>query len=91
MPGENGPPIATLIGGPGPVALSFDGGKYVATVTNEHIDYWVNEANVDCNPIIGRTINNIVSLALAMRAGLIYVNIHTSLFGEGEVRGQLLK
>ncbi len=40
---------------------------------------------------IGRPVNNIAALALAMRDGLIYINVHTAAFGGGEIRGQLLE
>jgi hypothetical protein len=46
---------------------------------------------MDCPALRGRPINNIASLAFAMRDGLIYANVHTVANTGGEVRGQLLE
>jgi hypothetical protein len=46
---------------------------------------------VDCVPVIERPVNNIASLALAARDGLIYANVHTVAHSGSEVRGQLLE
>jgi hypothetical protein len=81
-PGENGPVVFGLIA-PGPLAL--EGNTIRGTLTNA-------DANVaaNCTPLIGRPVNNIAALALAMRDGLVYLNIHTSMFPAGEIRGQML-
>jgi hypothetical protein len=81
-PGENGPIIFGLFDpGPFPVGDRVDG-----TLTNADLNPGQN-----CVPTIGRVVNNIASLAFAMREGLIYANVHTSLFPSGELRGQLLE
>jgi hypothetical protein len=79
--GENGPIVFGLFS-PGrfPVSNIVDG-----TLTNA--DY----TGADCVPTTGRVINNLASLAFAMREGLIYANFHTSVFPGGEVRGQMIE
>ena len=81
-PASNGPVVLGLMG-PGP--LSFDGKRIRGTLTNANI------SGVDCSGFIGRPVTNIVALAFAMRDGLIYVNVHTDMFGSGEIRGQMQK
>ena len=82
--GLNGPVAVTLFtGGLGP--LIFDGMEASGTLTNADVN-----AN-SCLIVIGRPVNNIASLALAMRDGLIYINVHTFDNPGGEVRGQMLE
>jgi len=45
----------------------------------------------DCVPDIGIPVNNIAALFFSACEGLIYVNVHTTDNGPGEVRGQLLE
>jgi len=80
-PGQNGP-VAFGMVGPGP--LEFDGRRIRGTLTN--LDY----TGADCIEVVGRPVNNLVSLAFAMRDGLIYANVHTDIFPAGEIRGQML-
>lgn len=80
-PGENGPVVFGLVA---PGMLTFDGERIRGVITNA--DY----TGADCLPIIGRPVNNVVSLALAMHDGLIYANVHTDLHPSGEIRGQML-
>lgn len=79
-PGENGPVVFGLVE-PGP--LSFDGSNISGELTND--DY----TGADCEAVVGRPVNNIASLAFAMRDGLIFANVHTEPFPDGEVRGQM--
>ena len=79
--GQNGPVALGLIM-PGP--LSFDGERIIGELTNADF------TGADCIPAVGRPVNNIAALALAMRDGLIYTNVHTSVFPAGEVRAQML-
>lgn len=81
-PGQNGPVAFGLVN-PGP--LEFDGKRIRGTLTN------VNFSGADCVPVVGRPVNNIAALAFAMRDGLIYVNVHSSQFPPGEIRGQMLE
>lgn len=80
--GVAGPVVFGLFS-PGP--LTFDGQVAAGILTNADF------TGADCRPLIGRPINNIAALALAMKNGLIYVNVHTVENGPGEVRGQLLE
>lgn len=81
-PGINGP-VAFGLQNPGP--LVFDGRRVRGVLTN------ANVGTADCVPLIGRPINNLASLAFAMRDGLVYVNVHTIEFPGGEIRGQLIE
>jgi CHRD domain len=80
-PGANGPIVFGLfVPGPFPVSDRVNG-----TLTNA--DY----TGADCVPTTGRVINNLASLAFAMRDGLIYANVHTDMFPMGELRGQMIE
>ena len=79
--GANGPIILDLFS-PGP--LTFVGGQLQGTLTNADITGPVIPA---CSP---NAVNNMASLAFAMRDGDIYVNVHTAANPPGEIRGQLL-
>ncbi len=80
-PGENGPVVFGLVE---PGRLQFDGERLAGELTNA--DY----TGADCMPVVGRPVNNVASLALAMKDGLIYANVHTDLHPAGEIRGQML-
>jgi len=80
-PGQNGPIPFGLVN-PGP--LVFDGGEVEGTLTNADF------TGADCEPVIGRPVDNIASLAFAMLDGLIYTNVHSTAFPAGEIRGQML-
>ena len=81
-PGANSP-IAFGLFDPGP--LFFDGTTAEGDLTNADF------TGADCVPEVARSVNNIAALAFAMRDGLIYVNVHSSAFPGGEIRGQLLE
>lgn len=81
-PGINGPVVFGLQS-PGP--LTFDGEGLRGVLTNE------NFSGADCTGLIGRPVNNLAALALAMRDGLIYLNVHTDIYPPGEIRGQVLE
>ena len=81
LAGQNGP-VAFGLNNPGP--LDFDGQRIRGELTNADF------SGGDCEPLVGRPINNIAALAFAMREGLIYVNVHTDAFPPGEIRGQLV-
>ncbi len=78
--GQNGPVAFGLVA-PGP--LAFDGDRVVGELTNADF------TGADCLPAIGRPVNNIAALAFAMKDGLIYINVHSTAFLPGEVRGQM--
>jgi hypothetical protein len=67
---------------PGP-GIDVDGPLSNGTLTN------TNFLAADCLTAIGRPVNTIASLFLAMRDGLIYANVHTLGNPAGEVRSQL--
>lgn len=79
LAGMNGPVAFGLLS-PGP--LTEIGEEATVTLTNE-------DAVGDCTAIIGRPVNNIAALYFAMKEGLIYLNVHSTAFPPGEVRGQM--
>jgi hypothetical protein len=81
LAGVNGPVAFGLIS---PGSFLFMGDVATGTLTNA--DY----TGANCVPQIGRPVNNLAALALAMREGMIYANVHTSANMGGEFRGQLL-
>jgi len=81
LAGTNGPVVVTLFSGmAGP--LMFDGAEASGTLTNADV------GDLNCG---GQPVNNIASLAAAMRNGSIYTNVHTLDILSGEVRGQMLE
>ena len=84
--GENGPIVFGIFDpGPFPVPGDVTSLKIEGILTNA--DY----TGADCVPTIGRVVNNLASLAFAMREGLIYANVHTAFRPGGEVRGQMIE
>jgi CHRD domain len=73
-PGKNGPVVLTL----------FQGGP------TEQVNGTVGEANVTASnfqgPMQGKQISDLVA---AIKNGTTYVNVHTTDFPDGEIRGQL--
>lgn len=88
LPGKNGPIALGLIDFVAPandaVNVNLDGHRITGTVTNA--DFPDAEP---CEAILGRPVNNIVSLAAAIEEGLIYWNLHSDAFPPGELRGQV--
>ena len=80
--GQSAPPPFGLVA-PGP--LMSDGNTVQGVITS--FDF----TGVDCEPFVGRPVNNIAALAFAMRDGLIGINLHTDAFPQGEIRGQMLE
>lgn len=83
--GENGPVVVFLFGLEAD-GVEVDGELSRGTLTNTDI----TEVGADCVGPIGQPVNNIASLAAAIRAGLIYVNVHSVANPPGVVRGQFL-
>ena len=85
-PGRNGPVVIFLFGPVDPIDV--DGELAAGTLTNAGFR---PAGTTECPELIGRPVNNIASLAFAMRDGLIYANVHTVAHSGGEARGQLLE
>ena len=81
-PGANGP-VAFGLMTPGLLTEIVDGSR--VTLTNTDF------TGADCVPTTGRAINNIAALALAMRDGLVYVNLHSPTSPGGQIRGQMIE
>jgi hypothetical protein len=77
-------PVGATVAGP---PTDVDGLLAGGTLTNISTD--ASFLVADCVPFIGRPVNNIASLFLAMRDGLIYANVHTAANPSGEIRSQL--
>ncbi len=84
--GTNGPFFVFLFGD-NPSGVDVDGTLSEGTLTNADFTFSINT----CTSTIGRPVNNIASLALAARDGLIYANVHSLANLGVEVRGQLLE
>ena len=87
--GANGPIAIGLIDLIAPQNDNSD----VFTLTNRSVTGTFTNAdfpeNDPCLDAVGQPINNVVSLAAAIDAGLVYWNLHTEAFPPGELRGQV--
>lgn len=81
--GANGP-LGVGLQSPGP--FMFDGNGIRGVLKGENFP-----AESACTDVIGRPINNVVALALAMRDGFVYLNVHTDMYRGGEIRGQMIE
>lgn len=80
--GENGPPVVTLFSTSSP-GVNVNGVLSTGGIDNGDI------ANVDCQSVIGQTINDVEDLSDAIDDEEIYVNVHSVQFPAGAARGQL--
>jgi CHRD domain len=85
--GVNGPVVSFLFG-PVEPPVDVSAGSVAGTLSNSDI---IPVDASEENEVCGVPLNNIASLAFAMRAGKIYANVHSAAFPAGVVRGQLLE
>ena len=78
QPGVNGGVIAFLCGGGGKPACPSNGVTGTITV-----------ADILAVPTQGLAVGNFAGAVRAIQNGSTYVNVHTVLFAEGEIRGQI--
>ncbi len=87
--GANGSVVAFLFG---PVDPPVNVSEGSVDVTLENSDIIPFETPDDGTPdTCGVELNNIASLAFAMRAGKIYANVHSTDFPDGVIRGQMME
>lgn len=85
--GVNGPVVAFLFGPADPPGVDVGEGSVEGTLDNSDIIPPETLENIEA---CGVPLNNIASLAFALRAGKIYANVHSTVFPTGVIRGQLL-
>ncbi len=73
--GKNGPPVAPLFGGPKKEGM-YTGTLGEGTITDKDL----------VGPMGGKTVKDLIK---ALRAGELYVNVHTDKYPDGELRGQI--
>ena len=79
--GDNGSVVVDLLAAP------FGTGAPFGLIANGLI----LNANVVDPGTCGRPINNVASLAQAAAEGILYINVHSSTFGGGLTRGQVVE
>ena len=79
QPAVNGGVLAFLCGGSKP-ACPGTGGTVTGTIT---------AADIQAIPGQGIAVGDLAAVLRAMRAGFVYVNVHTTTFPTGEIRGQI--
>lgn len=84
--GVNGVIVAFLFG-PADPPVDVGDGSVERSLVNSDIIVPETPENIEA---CGVPLNNIASLAFAMRAGKIYANVHSTAFPAGVIRGQLL-
>ena len=87
--GNNGPVAIGLIDRLNPANDNSDDVTELGQVFFGELENDDFPADNGCVDQIGRPINNVASLAAAIDAGLVYWNLHTNVFGPGELRGQV--
>lgn len=85
--GMNGPIVAFLFGPIASPGIDVGEGSVQDVLDNSDIRSPETPEDIEA---CGVPLNNIASLAFAMRAGKIYANVHSSAFPAGVMRGQLL-
>lgn len=78
--GVNGGVIAYLCGGDGKPACPQTGGMLEGEITAKDIQA-IKEQGLEAR--------DLMAVKQALRAGVVYVNVHSEAFPEGEIRGQI--
>jgi hypothetical protein len=85
-----GPIVLPLLG---PISGNWNGNlEITATLTEANIvpeSTQLENEDTTCSSVIDMSITSLEDLIQAMRAGLIYVNVHTAQNPGGEIRGQV--
>ncbi|PSJ18435.1 hypothetical protein C7H79_03435 [Nitrosomonas supralitoralis] len=80
--------IVAFLFGPVDPPVDVGEGSVEGTLDNRNI---ITPETPEAIEACGVPLNNIASLAFAMRAGKIYANVHSTAFPAGVIRGQLLE
>ncbi len=78
--GVNGGVMVTLCGGPAPAIVPVCADEVKGTISADFVREVLNQ---------GIDASNLDSVIQTLRSGNTYINVHTSRYGSGEIRGQV--